>query len=99
MTKHKDPPLHKPARLERAQLVVNMHCVTLESRRQIWLQRSLPPMRCYWTTSFHLPSVSRSAAPTPQLDEQSRRSRRVRGAAVSFSTLWAMNVRSSVAQG
>ena len=99
MTRRIDPPLHKPVRLERAQLVRQHALRTLESRRRIWLKRSLPPMRCDWTTPFHLPSMSRSAAPTPQLDEQSRRSRRVRGAAVSFSTLRAMNVRSCVAQG
>src|SRR3954454_20691993 len=34
-----------------------MRCVTLGSRRWIWLKRSLPPMRCDWTTPFHLPSL------------------------------------------
>jgi hypothetical protein len=32
MTRRIDPPVYKPVRLELAQLVVNMHCVTLESR-------------------------------------------------------------------
>jgi hypothetical protein len=67
MTRRLDPPLHKHVRLELAQLAVNMHCVTLESRPWIWLKRSVPPLRCHRVTLFLVPSMIRSAAPTVQL--------------------------------
>ena len=73
MTRRIDPLLHKPVRLERAQLVVSMHCVTLEAG--VDLTEAQPPAHeMPLDHAFHLPSMSRSAAPTVQLDEQSRRS-------------------------
>jgi hypothetical protein len=73
MTRRIDPPLHKPVRLELAQLVVNMH---RHARKQtvdlIEAQRSAPEVA--QGSLFLVPSMIRSAAPTVQLGEQSRRS-------------------------